>query len=423
MNISDESKEILNLLESTNQNVFITGRAGTGKSTLLKHFRDTTKKNIAVIAPTGISALNVGGQTIHSFFKFKIGIIDREVGLISDKKLRDLYKKLDTLVIDEISMVRSDLFDCIEKFLRLNGPKPGQVFGGVQIVAIGDMFQLPPIVSSYEYDFFTNHYESPYFFDAKSYSKASFEIIELTKVYRQSDIDFINILDKIRTGDADDSDIAYLNSLCCESYDTSKVSNDSINIVSTNASADTINNSRLNQVSGSAKTYKGKYNGSFDRKSTPVPDILNLKIGAQIMMLRNDSLSRWVNGDIGIVKKLGNSSIHVQLLNGKIEEVESETWESVKYEFDNKNNRISSEVIGKYIQIPVKLAWAVTIHKSQGKTFDSAIIDFGRGTFAHGQAYVALSRVRSVEGIKLVKPLTKRDIQVDQRIIDFMASY
>lgn len=482
MKLSDESKDILDLLENSSQNIFITGRAGTGKSTLLQHFRDTTKKNIAVVAPTGIAALNIKGQTIHSFFKFKIGVIDRDISIISDETLSKLYKKLDTLVIDEISMVRADLFDCVERFLRLNGPKPGEFFGGVQMVAIGDMFQLPPVVAPHEQYVFIDHYQSPYFFDSKSYPKGNFQIAELTEVYRQSDTEFVSILDRIRTGRMDENDLYKINSVCCLDFsqnfnqdsvsdsggfqsesdyqfggdyelvidmdnDSSegiggktksgahsknagksslnkkkKMPSDAIYLVSTNASAEVINNKKLTEIYGAAKTYKGHVQGAFDRKTTPAPEALVLKVGAQVMMLRNDPMGRWVNGDLGIVKKLNSTSINVQLRNGKTEEVESESWESVRYEFDSKQNRVSSEVVGKYIQIPVKLAWAVTIHKSQGKTFDNAIIDFGKGTFAHGQAYVALSRVRSLEGIQLTKPITRRDIQVDQRVVDFLIS-
>ncbi|HEY1037079.1 MAG TPA: AAA family ATPase [Candidatus Paceibacterota bacterium] len=478
MKMSDEAKDIIQVLEDSKQNLFITGRAGTGKSTLLNHFMETTKKNVAVVAPTGIAALNVKGQTIHSFFKFKIGISEQDIHVTSNKELATLYKKLDLLVIDEVSMVRADLFDCIEKFLRLNGPTPGQAFGGVQIVAIGDLFQLPPIVSPHEQMIFASRYESPYFFDSKAYQKGEFQIAELTQVYRQNDTEFITILDKMRIGQVEPNHIYKLNSVCYpdfqpgaakqqdQGYGYSDGSNSSsfdgvdvfdgeggetvidldedisvhkskkgskkakffspesrlIHLVTTNAMADSINQKELEKVHGPTKTYKGALMGTFEQKNTPVPAVLVLKVGAQVMTVKNDVMGRWVNGDVGVVKKLGSASIHVQFESGKIEEVQAESWESVKYDYDEMHNTISSEVVGKYVQLPVKLAWAVTIHKSQGKTFERAIIDFGRGTFAHGQAYVALSRVRSMEGITLLTPLSMRDVQVDERIINFLSS-
>lgn len=486
MKLSDEAKDILEVLEDSKQNLFITGRAGTGKSTLLQHFRDTTKKQVAVVAPTGIAALNVKGQTIHSFFKFKIGVTERDVNIISQEEVAKIFKKLDILVIDEISMVRADLFDCIERFLRLNGPMPGQTFGGVQIIAIGDLFQLPPVVSPQEHYIFSSKYESPYFFDSKAYQKAEFEIVELTQVYRQNDRSFIDMLDKMRVGEIEHSHIHHINTTCCETYSSSGRSrnaqnggyqnsygqgddqnaggseNDSdvqedyeavidldeglkkeaskkakaqheknkkknggervIHLVTTNAMAETINLRELRAIKSPSKIYKGAMVGSFDQKNTPVPAALELKLGAQVMTVKNDMQGRWVNGDVGTVKKLNSSSIHVQFENGKIEEIQGESWESIKFEYDEVYDSISSEVVGKFTQIPVKLAWAVTIHKSQGKTFERAVIDFGKGTFAHGQAYVALSRVKSLEGITLLTPLSPRDVQVDERIVQFLSS-
>ncbi len=491
MKLSAEAQDVIEILEGSKQNLFITGRAGTGKSTLLSHFRDTTKKNVAVVAPTGIAALNVKGQTIHSFFKFKIGVSEQDMHVTTNAELAKLYKKIDILVIDEISMVRADLFDCIEKFLRLNGPTPGEPFGGVQIVVIGDLFQLPPIVSPHEQYLFTSKYESPYFFDSKAYQRGEFQVAELTEVYRQSDHEFISILDKMRIGQIEPNHIYKINSICCTNgsfdkknargapqyseggyggeYDGidvfdgdgsetiisldaeesagsrsgkfggSKAGSKSANgfsgkndvgnsaarvihLVTTNAMADSINEKELKKIDSPSKTYKGSLVGTFDQKNTPVPSALVLKTGAQVMMVKNDAVGRWVNGDIGVVKKMGSTSIHVLLENGKTEEVESESWESVRYEYDDMSNAVSSEVVGKYVQLPVKLAWAVTIHKSQGKTFDKAVIDFGKGTFAHGQAYVALSRVRSMEGITLLTPLSPRDVQVDERIINFLSS-
>ncbi|MCF7865260.1 MAG: AAA family ATPase [Candidatus Pacebacteria bacterium] len=530
LKLSDESKDVINTLENTNENLFITGRAGTGKSTLLGYFRSTTKKNVVVVAPTGVAALNVKGQTIHGFFKFKIGMTMHDVKKITAEIDQKMYQKIDMLIIDEISMVRADLFDCIDRFLRLNGKDIHQPFGGVQIVVIGDLFQLPPVVGPGEGYIFETKYESPYFFDAPAYKGGNFQIIELTHVYRQQDPVFIDILDKIRTGEADMQHVEYINRMCLEidgkkvvltdvqtediavgdslyvndegvpidgeerdeegniimrehknqksqkdnvsqnqnseqysekqkllqdlkkqfdmsgikglsfgmksSADTSSQNSITQNLdtnsltesikkltvylVTTNALADKINAEKLEEIKTPSKTYKGALVGRFEQKNTPAPEQLVLKLGAQVMTLKNDPGGKWVNGDIGTVEKMLDASVRIRFEDGRVEEVVGDTWEMVRYEYDEISDQLGSEVIGKYTQIPIKLAWAVTIHKSQGKTFDTAIIDFGRGTFAHGQAYVALSRVRSLQGITLKNPLRAQDVRIDERIRDFL---
>ncbi len=438
-------KEILDLLENSNRNVFVTGRAGTGKSTLLKEFIKHTKKTAIVLAPTGVAALNVGGQTIHSFFKFKPGVTLFDVHTVTDQKLQKLYEKVDTIIIDEISMVRSDLFDCIEKCMRLNGKNKGESFGGAQIILFGDLFQLPPVVRRDEYHIFTTKYQSPYFFDAKSFYAGSFEVVELTKVYRQQDQDFISILDKIRTGDAEHEHVEYINSVCFDgvrektpedSYDEVVIQYDtpqkkkgsrkkgdvSVHLVTTNAMTDSLNSSALIQLKGEQKTYKAVVSGKFDEKNAPTQYNLSLRVGAQVMAIKNNMEGKWVNGDIGFVTKLYPDSVRVQFENGKTYDVQRETWEMHAYDYDEDSDQVHSEVTGMFTQIPLKLAWAVTIHKSQGKTFEQAVIDFGRGAFAHGQAYVALSRVKTLEGITLKTPLSVKDIQIDQRVKDFLLS-
>ena len=487
-------QEILDTMENADRNLFITGRAGTGKSTLLKKFKESTKKNIVVLAPTGVAALNVGGQTIHSFFKFKAGVTlqnvtkvvtsDRDAGPGGPtKQTPKVYEKVDTIVIDEISMVRADLFDCIEKFMRLNGKKPGEYFGGAQIILIGDLFQLPPVVTREEMHIFTTKYDSPYFFDAKSFYAGKFEVIELTQVFRQQDENFISMLDKIRLGEADYDNIEYINSVCYDGppvssnqfggrssfqepdefskkkktddsfgegdfgdgeyqekvivYEnpapkksaskslskTGKISKEeiSVSLVTTNAMTDTINNAKLKDLKTEQKTFKGTITGRFDVKNAPTSPDLVLRLGAQVMAIKNNMEGKWVNGDIGFVIDFVPNGAKVRFQNGKVHEIERENWEMNRFEYDEVFDNISSEVVGTFSQIPLKLAWAVTIHKSQGKTFDKAVIDFGKGAFAHGQAYVALSRVRSLEGITLKTPLSPRDIQVDQRIKDFLA--
>jgi ATP-dependent exoDNAse (exonuclease V) alpha subunit len=439
-------KEVLDTLENSNTNVFVTGRAGTGKSTLLREFMKHTKKTAIVLAPTGVAALNVGGQTIHSFFKFKPGVTLFDIHTCTDQKLQKMYEKVDTIIIDEISMVRSDLFDCIEKFMRLNGKKKGESFGGVQIILFGDLFQLPPVVKRDEYHIFTTKYQSPYFFDAKAFYAGSFEVIELTKVYRQHDEEFIAILDKIRTGDAEHEHVEYINSVCFEgekpavqetqyeevviNYDQPKKKKGtkkkkgevSVHLVTTNMMTDALNNTELVQLHTEQKTYKAIANGKFDEKNAPTQFNLSLRVGAQVMAIKNNMEGKWVNGDLGFVTKLYPDSVRVQFENGKTYDVGKETWEMHAYEYDEDTDQISSDITGTFTQIPLKLAWAVTIHKSQGKTFDRAVIDFGKGAFAHGQAYVALSRVKTLEGITLKTPLSLRDIQIDQRVKDFLLS-
>jgi hypothetical protein len=536
LKLSDESKDVVEALENSDENLFITGRAGTGKSTLLGYFRSTTKKNVVVVAPTGVAALNVKGQTIHGFFKFKIGMTVHDVKKITSEIDQKMYKKIDMLIIDEISMVRADLFDCIDRFLRLNGKDSKLPFGGVQIVVIGDLFQLPPVVGPGEGYIFETKYESPYFFDAPAYKQGLFQVIELSHVYRQQDPVFIDILDKIRTGEADLQHVEYINRMCLEidgkkvtmtdaqskdvvvedslyvndegipvddeerdedgnivnrvkskedkiEHDDGKhkliqdlknqfnlsgikglnfgastassssasassfVSSDknvnknsnssstsnvdefnelgiqklTVCLVTTNALADKINAEKLAEIKDPSKTYKGDLVGRFEQKNAPAPEQLVLKLGAQVMTLKNDPSGKWVNGDIGTVEKLLDSSVRVRFEDGRVEEIIGDTWEMVKYEYDEISDQLDSEVVGKYTQIPIKLAWAVTIHKSQGKTFDTAVIDFGRGTFAHGQAYVALSRVRSLQGITLKNPLRAHDVRIDERIRDFLA--
>lgn len=439
-------KEVLDILENSHTNVFVTGRAGTGKSTVLREFIKQTKKRAVVLAPTGVAALNVGGQTIHSFFKFKPGVTLFDVHLCTDQKLQKMYEKIDTIIIDEISMVRSDLFDCIEKFMRLNGKNKGESFGGVQIILFGDLFQLPPVVKRDEYHIFTTKYQSPYFFDAKAFYAGSFEVVELTKVYRQHDEDFIAILDKIRTGDAEYEHVELINSMCFDgvrestedvqyeesviNYDTpkkkygkkKKKGEVSVHLVTTNAMTDTVNSTELVQLQTEQKTYKATVSGKFDEKNAPTQFNLSLRVGAQVMTIKNNMEGKWVNGDLGFVTKLYPDSVRVQFENGKTYDVGKETWEMHAYEYDEDTDQIHSDVTGTFTQIPLKLAWAVTIHKSQGKTFDRAVIDFGKGAFAHGQAYVALSRVKSLEGITLKTPLTLKDIQIDQRVKDFLLS-
>lgn len=416
--LSEEGVQVIKLLEDSNYNIFLTGRAGTGKSTLLKYFRAHTQKNVAVLAPTGVAAVNVQGQTIHSFFKFSIGITVDDI----HKKSSKIYKNLDTIIIDEISMVRADLLDCVDKFMRINGKDYDKPFGGVQIIVIGDLFQLPPVIARGEQFIFDEIYQSPYFFDSHCFNQSNFCMIELNQVYRQSDKGFIEILDSLRSYKLEDKHLEEINkrASCLELTEDENLA---IFLVSTNYMADTINIEKLEKLKGKEKKYTGFVSGDFKEKDLPTKKELVLKKGAQVMLLNNDAKKRWVNGDIGKIVDLEKTFIEVEFDDGRTEIVEKHAWEKVVFAYDDETDKIKSEVSGNFSQFPIKLAWAVTIHKGQGKTYDKVIVDFGTGTFASGQAYVALSRCRTIEGLTLKTPLERRHIITDKRVRDFMHTY
>lgn len=425
--INEQFKRALDLMEQTNKNVFITGKAGTGKSTLLEYFRSITKKKIVVLAPTGVAALNVGGETIHSFFGFL-----PDVTMESVKKLyprdRKTYQELDAIVIDEISMVRADLLDCVDKFLRLNGKNALAPFGGIQMIFIGDLYQLPPVVTTKEKKIFTEHYKSPYFFDAKIFKELAIEFIELEKVYRQKDAKFIELLNQIRNNTITEDSINILNSRVGAQL-AHKEDDFIIYLTTLNQMALDINREYLNKLPGKVYQWVAEVSGEFDPGAFPTDFELTIKPGAQVMMLNNDVQRRWVNGTLGRVHKVKYAKeeeydvIVVQLQNGKKVNVEPFTWGIYHFEYNEETKQIESEVVGSFTQYPLKLAWAVTIHKSQGKTFDRVIIDVGRGTFAGGQVYVALSRCTSFEGISLKKPIKKGHIFTDRRIVKFLTDF
>ncbi|MBT4922103.1 MAG: AAA family ATPase [Rickettsiales bacterium] len=418
--ITDEFEDVFNILENTSQHVFLSGKAGTGKSTFLEYFRKNTEKNVVVVAPTGVAAINVSGQTIHSFFKFKPWFT--EPGTLPKIRAdqRKIYRAIDILVIDEISMVRADLFDQIELFMRRFGKVSGAPFGGCQICIIGDMYQLPPIVTRQDSEVFYDYYETPYFFSSKTYQVEArqFVNINLTKIFRQSEGEFIDVLNKIRDGQLSSNELSWFNQKC-GMREMSEDSNPII-LTATNYLADRTNQARLKSLPGEVFTYKGKAKGSFekDEKRLPAALDLELKVGAQVMFLRNDTDKRWANGSIGIVSKLTAKIISIDI-GGREVKLEKEKWESIRYEFDEAQDKLVEEVIGSYEQYPLQLAWAVTIHKSQGQTFDDVIIDLGLGAFAFGQTYVALSRCRNLNGIYLKAPMKLTDIKVDERVVDF----
>ena len=432
--LDERKRKILEKIETSNKSIFISGRAGTGKSYLIDGFRNITMKNVVVLAPTGVAAVNVGGETIHSFFHFKPNITPSQVSEIETKYFRELYRVIDTIIIDEISMVRSDLLDCVDEFLKLHRNNFNSPFGGVQMIFIGDPYQLPPVVTDEEEFLFDKGdyvldeyytYKSPYFFNAKSYEYLEklnlLDYVLLTKVYRQKEEEreFINILDSIRTGSITDSMIELLNKRYAPGFEP-KEDEGYIYLATTKNIVNEINSSRLDKLHGKLYLFRSYVSGSFPEKHFPAPKILELKEGAQVMLLNNDASDRWVNGDIGRVVEIKNDGLKVEIQNRGIFDVGPYSWEKIKFRFNKELRKIESVVEGKFIQYPLKLAWATTIHKAQGKTFDRAIIDFGKGTFAPGQAYVALSRCTSLSGLVLKQPIEKRYIFIDNRVGQFM---
>ncbi len=411
------AESALHYMETGHGHVLLTGRAGTGKSTLLSYFRERTKKQIAVVAPTGVAALNVGGQTIHSFFGFNIGTRPGSVGKPTTSK-RKLLAALDTIIIDEISMVRADLLDCIDQVLR--AARPGnQPFGGVQLIMIGDPFQLPPVITNSEATAFKQAYAGPYFFHAKAWEEIGVHHVELAHVYRQEDPALIAALDRLRLGQSTPADLAL--------FPARKIPPETpgvVRLTTTNEAAEAWNDRRLEEITGDTHTFLGKVYEPFPDARVPAPLEFKVKVGAQVMLVANDRERRWVNGDVGVVREIittdsGPVSVVVEISEDRIYDVGPHVWETHTYEYSEANNSVVATPAGSYQQIPLKLAWAVTIHKAQGKTFDQVAIDFGYGTFAPGQAYVALSRARTLAGITLARPLRATDVRVDPMIVAF----
>lgn len=416
--LSPEFNVILALLEETNRHFFITGKAGTGKSTLLQIFRKSTKKKVVVLSPTGLSALNVGGQTIHSFFGFPITPLTP--GNIHRSKNQRMYQKLDAIIIDEISMVRADILDQISWFMRVNGKSPGEPFGGVQLIFFGDLFQLPPVVVGEEEKHrFKTEYESPYFFSSKEIREVDLEVFELRQVYRQTERRFLSLLDAVRTNEMDEELLEDINT---RHKPNEPQEEGTIILTARNATADEINKKKMDELPTISKTYYGTQTGDFNLKLLPVEMSLVLKVGAQVIFVKNDADRRFVNGTIGKVVELLPESVKVRIEDNesgeKVIEIGPLAWETHRYSLDEKGNFVA-QVIGSYAQIPLKPAWAITIHKSQGQTFERCIIDIGKGAFEFGQTYVALSRCKTFEGLTLRNKLTPRDVFSDERIVEY----
>ncbi len=423
--LNKEFRNALSIIEGSNKNLFLTGRAGVGKSTLLAYLRSITSKRIVILAPTGVAALNVGGQTIHSFCRFKPDITPETVERLSNVSFAtmNMYKSLDAIVIDEISMVRADLLDCLDRFMRLNGRNPDKRFGGVQMIFVGDLYQLPPVVAEGEREIFEGPYKSPYFFDSIAFDGLELEFVELKSHYRQRDQKFIELLNAIRENTASEEDLERINRRFDASGGAAAAPYLYITLTTTNSIADRINNIYLEKIPARRYEYRASITGKFKRSVYPADDLLCLKEGAQVMMLNNDSKKRWVNGSLGRIVSIGGEGIDggivVALEGGAHESVAPHTWETSKLSYDSVRKKLVSTNTGSFTQYPLMLAWAVTIHKSQGKTFDHVIIDVGEGTFAHGQLYVALSRCTTLEGIVLKRKLQMRHIITDPQIAEF----
>lgn len=421
LELNKEFQYALDLLEKTNSSAFVTGRAGTGKSTLLKLFRNTTRKKTVVLAPTGVAALNVKGQTIHSFFRFPAKPLKREE--IKQLRNRKLYKRMEVLIIDEISMVRADLLDNIDYFLRRNRENP-EPFGGVQVIFFGDLFQLPPVVSSAaEKQLFSSYYDSPYFFSAKVFEDGfTMEKIELRQTYRQESRHFLRLLEAVRLNQIDFDDLDDLNERHLPDFE---IEDYYITLSPRNAIVNQINENQLKRLEQKEYTYLGSVTGNFNPRLFPTDVALQLKAGAQVMFVKNDPQRRFVNGTIGKITSLNHDQIFVQIEkpDGSKQKIEVEKleWEILRHSLDDQASEgaISTETIGSFKQYPLRLAWAITIHKSQGKTFDKVIINMGKGAFEHGQTYVALSRCRTLDGIVLKQALRPNDIMTDERIVEY----
>lgn len=440
--LSAEQEALFRLIEDTREHVFVTGRAGTGKSTLLQYLAWNTSKQIAVCAPTGVAALNVEGQTIHSLFKLPIGLI-ASGDIDQTDPTRKILNSIDTLVIDEISMVNADLMDGIDRSLRQARNRRAEPFGGVQIVMFGDPYQLAPVPPrGDEARYIADHYRSFWFFDAKVWAGeaagdglielgrhgADLHIRELTEIHRQSDPAFKALLNGVRYGHVTADMAGVLNGAGARKPpDPADGEHPIITLATRNDIVNTINRRHLDALVGRMQTANAEINGDFGRgdASYPADAELKLKVGAQVMFLRNDISNfgeppRWVNGTIGTVKRITGSSVRVEV-DGKTYDVEPAVWEKFRYAYNPGSKTLSREIVAEFQQFPLRLAWAVTIHKSQGKTYDRAIIDLGSGAFAPGQTYVALSRLTSLDGLYLTRPLRPSDIRVDPDVQRFMA--
>lgn len=423
-----EVKLLFDLLENTDDSVFITGKAGTGKSTFIQYFTSKTQKKALLLAFTGIAAVNVGGQTIHSFFRFPLKPLlpdDPDIPVFNPKSRKyHIIETLDTIVIDEVSMLRADVLQAIDYSLRQNGGNPDEAFGGKQIVIVGDIFQLPPVVNfkdQIERELFENVYESEYFFACKAYQMLKPTFIVLETVHRQKDLRYVQLLNKVRDTSINSNELEQLN----ERYTPHFEPNNEKFIITlsvNNYIADTVNKKQLDKLPYESRYFQARVQGDYPESKYPTKAQIELRRGAQVIFIKNDSYingRRWINGTIGRLEFIEDDKLEVQLQDGNTHTVLRETWENRKYEWNKQENRITSVAIGTFEQFPIKLAWAITIHKSQGLTFENVCVDLGTGAFVNGQVYTALSRCKTLDGLVLKRKITLDDIIHDQRLINF----
>jgi len=434
--LSDEQQKLFDYIESTDANIFITGRAGTGKSTLLSYLIANTEKSFAVCAPTGVAALNVGGVTIHSLFTFPFGVLGEvDIARHMSRRTREVLRAIDVLVIDEISMVNADLMDAISKAMGIARGRRKVPFGGAQVVMFGDPYQLSPVPPSDPQDraYMAETYQSQWFFDAHVWKEADLERYELSHIFRQSDDEFKVILNAIRDGSVDQDMLDVLNT----AGNRFPPNPDVIRLATINNTVHEVNRRRLEVLDGESKIFEARYSVDAKEKfgkQLPAETGLELKVGAQVMFIKNDDSAngerRWVNGTIGHVIDFPSSGGVIVEAEGEELQVGYASWEKVRYEVEEDFDELTQTskeklvpvTVAEFKQIPLRLAWAVTIHKSQGQTYDEVVVDLGGGAFSPGQTYVALSRVRSLEGLYLTRAIKLADVMVDDDVVRFMTT-